>query len=474
MTRGAQFGTIWRKEFDPELVQVPPEQYRDYVPMVEIRPRAVYDPAVIELDLAFKQALSRFLAIIEQLAGAPISMPQLIAQIPQIIRGTARVLRIFSGGRMVGQVPLSRRLREACASIQAVIQERLLLFEDMVGTFTTEEIGRWGEVGGRLRFESSSHQFRDGAKLLAIVDIVKRMPRTPVFVFVRYKAVAEALAAALVGQGIATTFVYAELEDRNRRVEQFKGGEFRVLVATRQLFGRGFDLPEAKAAIFYSPKRSVHTMWQEMLRIRGTVLHAKAVFLLFYAWTAEETKASMFLRDALATGARQAKFGLRWRYSEEEDAAAAPEFGAAEDEGFGDEEFEDADDFADESMEDDQPPAAPAEAPDGVAATRVFVRSLLRNMTGFRKETVQAIDAALWQIAQESRFSTAWPVEVVSTFLPALASTLSTLINDDRIKKRDCLVRLMSLVHPDKHADARGTEVEFWHQLSVNLTASLS
>ena len=460
------FDTIWRKVFDPELVHVPRSQYQNYVPMVEVRPRAVYDPQVVYLDAALRRALSRFHGIVTQIIGTPISMPQLVAQIPSIVNRSTHVLRIFARGRMVKEVRVTPRLREVCANIQAVIQERLLLFEDMVGTLTAEEIDSWGE-NDRARFQSSTHVFRPGAKLDAVLELGEQMPRMRLAVFVRNVAVCEALTDALLAHGVAATFVHGQLPGGyGDRIAQFRQGKATVLVATRQLFGRGFDLPQAQAAIFYSPKRSVHTMWQEMLRIRGTVRDPKVVFVLFYAWTAEETKTSMFLRDMLATGARQTTAGFRWRYAEEEEEEGeAIDLDARNEDTFTDDE----DDHAHEEFVDDAHQARPAAPADAPAATKEFVSRLVKRMTSFRKEQTDSIAASLQQMAEDAGFSRAWPVDLVATFLSALASTLRKLITDNRLTIKACRNELAQLVHPDKHTQVEGTEKKFWHELTVNL-----
>ena len=54
--------------------------------------------------------------------------------------------------------------------------------------------------------------------------------------------------------------------------------------------GLGFDIPEGKHAMFYSPKEEEHIMWQEVLRIRSMRRDMKKVYVLFYENTAEEAK----------------------------------------------------------------------------------------------------------------------------------------------------------------------------------------
>ena len=61
-------------------------------------------------------------------------------------------------------------------------------------------------------------------------------------------------------------------------------------MVTRRLGGRGFDLPKARYAIFYSPKEDAEVMWQETLRIRSLKRSPKTAYVLYYANTAEENK----------------------------------------------------------------------------------------------------------------------------------------------------------------------------------------
>jgi len=103
------------------------------------------------------------------------------------------------------------------------------------------------------------------------------------------------------------------------------------------------------------------------------------------------------------------------------------------------------------------------------AATKKFVSRLVKSMTSFRREQTDSIAVSLQQIADDTSFSKAWPADMVTTFLSALASTLKKLINDNRLTIKACRVQLVQLVHPDKHAQVVGVEKDFWHELMINL-----
>ncbi len=82
---------------------------------------------------------------------------------------------------------------------------------------------------------------------------------------------------------------------------------------TRQLFGRGFDLPEADSAIFFSPKMDERTMWQEALRIRSRVSQTKDVFICYFAWTTESAKWAA-LRARISPPGSKPGQPFIWRY----------------------------------------------------------------------------------------------------------------------------------------------------------------
>lgn len=477
MNRARTFDTIWREQFDPELVQVPRVQYRDYVPLVNVSPQAVYDEDVIRIDDRFKKVLSTSFNIVNKFVaavppvGVTISMRQLIKQIPGILSGIERSLRVFARNRQIKVVPTEGDLKDACSRIQSVILERLLLFEDLPGVLTADEFDDWADAQ-RSSLQSSTHTFRRGEKLSSLLELLDRDSSEKAAIFVRNIPVCESVCRVLVEEGFTATFLHGEITDqRQQRLDDFRTGNTRVLVVTRQLFGRGFDLPQADKAIFYSPKQSSHVMWQEMLRIRSTARRAKTVFVLFYAWTAEHTKMMRLLRAMLGTGAKQVGGQFRWKYYEEEDRLEreAYEEEAPEQESTAQEPEEEEAQEPEFDEEESTYRQRTKESRDFKTATRNFVVNVIAHIDRFRKETAEEINGFLRQTAAEVGFSTAWPCELAEMLFLALGVTIVSLRTRKDVSRKNIKNELAKILHPDKHAEAVGVEKDFWHELSVNI-----
>jgi hypothetical protein len=454
MSRRHSFDTIWRERFNPAVVYISPDQYRDWLPAVRVVPWGVPDEQVFAVDDRFQKVVGKSFRRVNELVeavpprGVGISMRQLVQQIPSILSGAQPTLRVFAQHRLLKQVPIGAMLLEECRRLQAVILERLLLFEDLPSVLRPEEVDEW--ANSHLdALTLSTHQFRRGQKvdvLLRLLETVVR-PSKKVVVFVRNIPVCEAVWSVLIEAGMRATFLHGEVESaRSPRLEQFRRGDTDVLVVTRQLFGRGFDIPQADTAIFYSPKESERTMWQEMLRIRSTVRHAKDVIVLFYLWTAEETKMMRLLRRMLRTGAVPNGSCWWWRYFEEEE-------GPEEREGL--------------------PPRRPLKVEENggdlKSATNRFVDSLIDGVDRLRRFRPEDMVRWMGNVAGQSNFSNVWPADLVGILLPKLIAALAGLCGRKDVTLAVVKRELSKVLHPDKHHNAVGIEKQFWHELFVAL-----
>ena len=113
--------------------------------------------------------------------------------------------------------------------------------------------------------KSISHrveQMPAGEKLNWLIEFLRR-PEGPVLVFSRTKIGADRLARRLAGAGIRCTALHADRSQDQRRiaVEGFKGGKYKVLVAT-DIAARGLDIDAIHTVINYevpdSPETYVH------------------------------------------------------------------------------------------------------------------------------------------------------------------------------------------------------------------------
>jgi superfamily II DNA/RNA helicase len=101
-----------------------------------------------------------------------------------------------------------------------------------------------------------------GHKVEWLIDHLRR-PEGPVLVFTRTKIGADKLARKLAAAGVRCTALHADRSQDQRRiaVEGFKGGRYKVLVAT-DIAARGLDIDAIHTVINYevpdSPDTYVH------------------------------------------------------------------------------------------------------------------------------------------------------------------------------------------------------------------------
>src|SRR5229473_1578206 len=164
MGKAKSFDTIWREKFDPVVIDVPKEEYRDFIPVVHVIPFSVHDPQVFSADerltAIFAEAIQSISVIVKSVPPRGVSIPtlQLIRQLPEILSKRSSLLRVFAGRRIVKEIPVSSALLEDCRNLQRVMLERLLLFEDLEGTIPDSEVDRWASANAQ-GLRSLAHAF---------------------------------------------------------------------------------------------------------------------------------------------------------------------------------------------------------------------------------------------------------------------------------------------------------------------------
>jgi ATP-dependent RNA helicase RhlE len=161
-------------------------------------------------------------------------------------------------------------VRKIIAALPAVRQTLLFsaTMPDDVVKFAMEIVRepKFVQVGHRSKpAKSISHRaeiVEDRAKLDWLINYL-RNPEGPVLVFSRTKIGADKLARRLVAAGIKCAALHADRSQDQRRVavEGFRGGRYKVLVAT-DIAARGLDIDGIHTVINYelpdSPDSYVH------------------------------------------------------------------------------------------------------------------------------------------------------------------------------------------------------------------------
>jgi len=446
MAKKSTFDTIWRQKLAPVIVDIPKEQYREWIPCVDVIPLGVEDNHVFAVDdkfrIAYGKAYQDIQLAVKALPPVGIGVPlrQLIQQLPDLISGVQDALRVFFGRRIAKVVPVAILPMNACIKLRNIMLERLLLFEDLfpIGASLSTVEGYLESERGALR-----HEFVRGKKADTLLDVLRLSKNKKTVIFVRNIPVCEELSKLLVEKGFKAVYAHGDVNDaRYERLYSFKKGPATVLVVTRQLFGRGFDLPEADQAIFYSPKDSEKTMWQELLRIRSTVRSVKKCFILFYVWTAEADKMTRLLQRMMRTNASFRDNSVRWTYFEAQEPDAKTEA----------------------PVQKEAEPATEQESDQRDSVTKAFVKRLLEIIRQSHNLHPDDVIQHLNMAARESGFVGVWPRHLVDIVIRELAVTVAMKAKG----KMGKLKRFLACVfHPDRYPGAIGLEKQFWHELFV-------
>jgi hypothetical protein len=149
----------------------------------------------------------------------------------------------------------------------------------------TEHFEHYPSLGGKAAF-LIKHS-RENAKI--------------VFMF-RYVRLLVAVETEFSKTGIHTANLHGEMTDRQREkaLQEFRFGNTNVLLMTRDTGKRGLDLPQAEAAVFYSPKASESSTFQEASRIRSTTSQVKECQILCYGNTDERAKLQRLVEQIMS------------------------------------------------------------------------------------------------------------------------------------------------------------------------------
>jgi ATP-dependent RNA helicase RhlE len=167
----------------------------------------------------------------------------------------------------MGFWPDVRRIIAAVPTVRQTLLFSATIPDDVV-KFALEIVRepKFVQVGHRSKpAQSISHRAEvvaDGSKVEWLINYLRR-PEGPVLVFTRTKVGADRLSRKLAAAGIKCTALHADRSQDQRRiaVEGFRGGRYKVLVAT-DIAARGLDIDGIHTVINYelpdSPDSYVH------------------------------------------------------------------------------------------------------------------------------------------------------------------------------------------------------------------------
>lgn len=295
--------SIWAKTYNPKLVQVEREKYSKYIPVANIIPIGCFNSSTMSKDQDITKQISKIYNNVLNYLKSRITdseiFSKILLNIDDLLKRNAITL---PNGK---KIDISA-IHHLIIAYKKLKNERVRLFEDFDTAFD-DMISHSSKINVLIKLAKSE------------IDAKRK-----IVVFIRYIDRGYVIKEALsIIYDIQSEVVHGDFdnETKNKIINRFKKGKIKVLIATRDLFGRGFDLPQAKTAIFYSPKENVRTVWQEFLRIRSTRNIYKNTFVLFYQWTKEAYKMYRLLISMQAHGMNRStrvKYKYRWEFVEEE------------------------------------------------------------------------------------------------------------------------------------------------------------
>jgi ATP-dependent RNA helicase RhlE len=159
--------------------------------------------------------------------------------------------------RIIAALPSERQTLLFSATIpDEVVRQTAEILRDPLYV----QVGQRSAVARTITHEA--HAMSSSAKLQWLIDHLRR-PAGPVLVFTRMKIGAERLTRQLSAAGIRAASLHADRTQEQRRaaVEGFRGGKYKVLVAT-DIAARGLDIDGIHTVINYevpeSPEAYVH------------------------------------------------------------------------------------------------------------------------------------------------------------------------------------------------------------------------
>ena len=133
MKKEQNFDTIWREKFSPQLVYVPQDLYKEYLPIVDVIPYPVYDENVIDIDFKFQDTISDSFHRICKAATRIYpyiyvpTIKQLIDQLAAILSGEQNEIYVIGYHRLIKSIPIDDLLLQDCRKIQMVILEEAIV-----------------------------------------------------------------------------------------------------------------------------------------------------------------------------------------------------------------------------------------------------------------------------------------------------------------------------------------------------------
>ncbi len=302
------FGKFINTTFSPLEIQVSPNKYKKHIPLANVKIVTCNDGFIQECEEALAYTISSNILEYECSRRIKLDSTYLFGRLEQIISGQIKSVRLLSGS----WIDVDKDLKQVCKHLQAARGKYTFLYEDMFAdieprrikvpiiidcsptnllksTFTLDDFRNENEYHPSLR-----------TKAKFLLSIIKKHKKEKGIVFTRNIRLSDALSAFLGQNNIKVFQVDGRIKSETERlniVQKFQKGSPAVLIITRNTGRRGLDIPLADYSVLYSPKNDEYVVWQELSRIRSTIISRKPSYILYYSGTSEDQRLKRLVFD---------------------------------------------------------------------------------------------------------------------------------------------------------------------------------
>lgn len=298
-----------QRKYYPIHFSADKKEYKEFIPKASLKLTKITDTFVVECESAISSKIHQVVEIYNCKNNIELDLDYFYVRLKQIANGKLQFCLTEDGD----PIRIDKELLKLAQTLLSLNNKYLFLYEDMFNGIQPikgkvrlfidcEPTGNFKDIFVLQDKRENSDEYHVSlkSKSLALLNIIKKRKEQKGVIFTRYIRLSDGLNDFLQGNDIKTNIVDGRIRHESTRykiIEKFNSDDSQVLIMTRETGKRGLDLPIADYAIFYSPKSDEYAMWQELSRIRSTVVREKPTYLLFYADTTEEVRVRKLVGD---------------------------------------------------------------------------------------------------------------------------------------------------------------------------------
>jgi superfamily II DNA/RNA helicase len=289
------YSKLIENKFNPKLLDIDMKRLSRYIPKALVTIIRVFDDEVIALDQGIDTSIRKIKdKIVEKLNFVP-DFNFLIERLEIIDQMDANAQIVFDELKAISNLIFKRNFLydDLFKDISTSVNEVYFLNWNYI-TFG-EEPKIYPVIANELddyRVNKDTYLPELKGKFQNLVKIIESNVEKKGVVYFRYNRLSDEIFNYLVSKKISCIQIDGRVKtnDLGEKIIEFQKSDYQILLLNRDSGGRGLDIPYIDYAVFYSPKIKEDTVWQELSRIRSTVVNTKMTYMMYYAETNEEEK----------------------------------------------------------------------------------------------------------------------------------------------------------------------------------------